>query len=152
MRPCWDCHWKQRVADNAKMSTCRTRHVGAVLTRQNRVVADGFNGNLPGHPHCDQGGCERCNSTGVQSGVGLERCLCVHAETNVISYAAAEGVSIAGTTLWLPCTPCIDCFKLVASSRVAEIVYADPYPAAEEVVRELAKLSNISIRGYQCKC
>lgn len=147
-RPTWDEYFLDRVQQNACMSTCLTRKVGAVLTRGNRIVSDGFNGNLPGHPHCDQGGCPRCNDPHVVSGVGLERCFCVHAETNVVSYCARNGVSMEGTTLWLPCTPCLDCFKLVASSGVSEIVYAEPYPATEVVVKELAEVSGIKLRGY----
>lgn len=149
MRPTWDEHWQARVKQNGDLSTCRTRHVGAVLTRNNRVVSDGFNGNLPGHPHCDEGGCPRCNDPHVVSGVGLERCYCVHAETNVVSYCARYGISMEGTTLYLPCTPCLDCFKLVASSGVQEIVYGEAYPSAEAVVRELAAVSNIRIRAYK---
>lgn len=152
MRNCYECHWRDRVKSNASMSTCQTRHVGAVLVRKNRVVAEGFNGNLPGHIHCDLGGCPRCNDTGVKSGAGLERCVCVHAEQNIVSYCASEGIPMRGTTLYLPCTPCLDCFKLVVASGVREIVYAEPYPAAEVIVRQLAWVSEVTLRDYNCTC
>jgi dCMP deaminase len=151
-RKCWDCHWKGRIESNAEMSTCRTRHVGGVLVRANRVVADGFNGNLPKHLHCDEGGCPRCNDPDVKSGEQLERCYCVHCEQNIVSYCAKSGVSMHGTTLYLPTTPCLDCFKLVALCGVWEIVYDDVYPGAETIVRELAEKSHIIIRKSFCRC
>jgi dCMP deaminase len=149
---CWDCHWKERVESNAEMSTCRTRKVGGVLVRANRVVADGFNGNLPKHLHCDEGGCPRCNDPGTKSGEHLDRCYCVHAEQNILSYCAKNGVTSHGGTLYLPFTPCLDCFKLVVLSGIWEIVYDNIYPKAEESVRELAIKSHITIRKYICRC
>lgn len=151
-RPCFDCHWRERVELNATMSTCATRSVGAVLVRGKRTIADGFNGNLPGHLHCDEGGCPRCNDPSVVSGTALERCFCVHAEQNIVSYCARKGVAMEGSTLYLPATPCLDCFKLVVSSGVAEIVYGEPYPGSEEVVRTLSATSGVVLRGYVCTC
>lgn len=151
-RGCFDCFWLERVKLNSTMSTCRTRSVGAVLVRGNRTVADGFNGNLPGHPHCDEGYCDRCNSPSVVSGASLERCVCCHAEQNIVAYCARFGVSMDMTTLYLPCTPCLDCFKLVAGAGVREIVYAQPYPGSEEIVRSLASQSSINLRSYRCAC
>src|SRR5690606_24027246 len=105
-----------QVALSGRMSTCRTRHYGGILTRDNRVVAQGFNGNLPGHPHCDEGGCARCEARAagtLETGADLGACTCVHVEQNIISYCARQGVSCRGTTLWLPANPCLDCMRLV---------------------------------------
>lgn len=153
-RRCWDCHWRQRADHNGEMSTCFTRQLGGVLVRDSRVVADGFNGNLPKHPHCSDGpqGCPRCHDPKVRSGEGLERCYCCHVEQNIVSYCAKNGVPMDGTVLFLPATPCLDCFKLVALSGVMEIVYSHPYPGADEIVRGLAVISGIHIRGYKCAC
>lgn len=150
-RVCWDCFFRERVELNGRQSTCQTRHVGAVLARGKRVVADGFNGNLPGHVHCYDGGCDRCAGAPA-TGVGLERCVCVHAEQNLIAYCARYGVAMDGTTAYLPVTPCLDCFKLLVSAGVAELVYATPYPASEAIVRHLAAISGVTGRNYACAC
>jgi len=139
----------------AKQSTCRTRHVGAVLVRDKRGVAQGFNGNLPGHLHCDKGGCERCirRSLGkCETGVGLDHCLCVHAEQNVISYCARYGISISDTTIYLPYNPCLDCMKLLVSSGIKEIVFRDRYPSTLFLTRRIADISNIKMRMVSCSC
>jgi len=139
----------------ARQSTCRTRHVGGVLVKGNRIVAQGFNGNLPGHLHCDQGGCARCearvNGDGA-TGENLGACVCVHAEQNIVSYCARNGVSMDGTTMYLQCNPCLDCMKLVVSSGVAEIVFAERYPATFIAVRRIAEVSGVVMRFAACNC
>lgn len=152
MRKCWDCHWKERVEANGQMSTCRTRHVGAVLVRDNRVVADGFNGNLPGHTHCDQGGCPRCNDPSVRSGEQLDRCFCVHAEQNIFAYCAKYGISTEGTTIHLPANSCLDCWKLCVAAGITEQVIGGKYPGAYETIMELAATSGITVREFRCSC
>lgn len=132
---------------NAEMSTCKTRKVGAVLVRDNRVVADGFNGNLPGHTHCDEGGCDRCKAEYWKSGESLEHCVCIHAEQNVISYCAKNGVSTANTWIYLPFGPCLDCFKLVASSGIVAVIYGGPYGDMKKI-ESLAYRSDIMIREF----
>ncbi len=150
---CWDCHWQKHIEDLALMSTCCTRHVGGVLVRGNRVVADGFNGSLPGLLHCDLGGCVRCNDPAVLSGQDLERCSCVHCEQNIIAYCARFGIPTDNTTLYLPTTPCLDCFKLVVSAGVTEIVYDTSYPKFEEHILSLLKeLKQIVLRRFSCHC
>lgn len=124
----------QRAYANADMSTCLTRHVGAVATRNRRSFADGFNGNLPGHAHCDEGGCQRCADAArglVPSGSSLMRCLCVHAEQNLVAYCAQTGTPLAGSTVYTTTKPCLDCLKLLASSGVTEIVFEQDYPESD---------------------
>lgn len=154
-RTCWDCFFMEQVDLAAKQSTCRTRHVGGVLVRGNRIVAQGFNGNLPGHLHCDQGGCDRCadRARGIgESGEALGACLCVHAEQNIVSYCARNGISMADTTIYLPCNPCLDCMKLIVSAGVSEIVFRDRYPSTFILVRRVAKMSGVTMRFTSCNC
>ena len=122
----WDRFFIERAYANASMSTCVSRHVGAVATRHRRSFADGFNGNLPGYPHCDEGGCPRCSGA-HESGAGLERCVCVHAEQNLVSFCAANGIPLAGATVYCTTKPCIDCLKLLISSLVVKVVYHQDY-------------------------
>ena len=41
----------------AQRGTCPRRQVGAVLVRDDTVVATGYNGSQAGQPHCDDVGC-----------------------------------------------------------------------------------------------
>lgn len=124
----WDGYWLARARLNATMSTCRRRHVGAVAVRDRRSFADGFNGNLPGYKHCDDGGCPRCSDDTSGPGLSLERCICVHAEQNIVSFCARNGIRLDGATVYCTTQPCLDCMKLLIVSGIVEVVYDEPYP------------------------
>lgn len=150
-RTCWDCFFKDQLSISARMSTCQTRHVGAVLAQGRRVVAAGFNGNLPGHLHCYDGGCPRCANT-EGTGTNLDVCVCVHAETNAIAYCASNGISTSGCTLYVQCNPCLDCAKLAISSGIKEIVYLDVYANTYVMISNFCHKSGVTFRSFECSC
>ena len=123
----WDGHFMELATVNMGMSTCARRRVGAVAVRDRRVLGAGFNGNLPGAKHCDEGGCDRCNDTNWVSGSGLERCVCVHAEQNLIAWCARHGTALEGADIYTTTYPCSDCMKLIISAGVKTIYYAEGY-------------------------
>lgn len=146
----WDAYWLAQVELVASMSTCLTRHVGAVIVRDRRSIATGFNGNVPGARHCNDGGCVRCldkhalHSGNIESlnrlrlerlgsGQSLDICVCVHAEANAIAQCARYGASTAGVTVYLTTRPCLECVKLMAVAGVVEVVYDQDYPGDYEV-------------------
>jgi dCMP deaminase len=102
----------------ASRSTCPRKHVGAVLVRDKRIVASGFNGSLPGQPHCDDVGCLIING-------GCTRTL--HAEANVIMQAARFGIPTEGATLYVNISPCVACAKLIVGAHIARVIYRDLY-------------------------
>lgn len=136
----WDEYWLARAELNATMSTCVRRAVGAVAVRDRRSFADAFNGNLPGAVHCCDGGCQRCANSEQHIGVGMERCVCVHAEQNIVAFCSRNGIRLDGATLYQTTFPCVDCLKLLVMSGVREVVYRDEYPnvmGADEIMRHL---------------
>ena len=82
-------------AEIAKLrSNCITRHIGAVIVKENRQIATGYNGTPSGIKNCFEGGCLRCMSRArgeIKSGERLDRCLCSHAEANAIMQCALFG-------------------------------------------------------------
>jgi dCMP deaminase len=128
-RPSWDEYFMSIAQLVKERSTCVRRHVGAVLVKDRRVMATGYNGTPTGLPHCDEGGCERCNSE-VESGTNLEACACSHAEENVIVQAALHGTSTRGATLYTTHSPCTQCAKMIINARISRVVAAEEYPDA----------------------
>lgn len=118
---------------NASMSTCRSRQVGAVAVLNRRQIADGFNGNLPGAKHCDEGGCERCENKAFSQGEDIMRCVCTHAEANIVAFAARSTFSLDGSTVFSTTHPCADCLKLLISAGVSDIVYRDDYAEGQRM-------------------
>src|SRR5476651_1602030 len=81
---------------------CIGRHVGAVITREGRVISTGYNGTPYGVPNCSEGGCHRCQLRLTDSsprGGAYDICICVHAEQNAILTAARFGQQTLGATL-----------------------------------------------------
>ena len=93
-RPSWDVYFMRIAKIVAQRSTCLRRQVGAVIVRENRMLATGYNGAPVGLAHCFQlpGGCLR-EAQKIPSGQRQELCRGLHAEQNAILQAAAFGVS-----------------------------------------------------------
>ncbi|MEW6457684.1 MAG: cytidine/deoxycytidylate deaminase family protein [Bacillota bacterium] len=128
MRPTWDEIFMEQAHLMARRSTCLRRHVGAVLVRDNRAIASGYNGPPSGLPHCDErGGCLR-EQLGVPSGHRQEICRALHAEQNVILQLAITGLSGRDATLYVTHFPCFTCAKLLVQLGVRRIIYQLGYP------------------------
>lgn len=125
MRESWAEFWLDEAQHWATRSTCPARSVGAVLVRNKRILATGYNGVSRGVPH--PATCRR-RELGIPSGEQPHLCGCQHAEANAVANAAAEGVSIAGATAYLTCAPCRTCLGQLANAGVVKVVYRGPYP------------------------
>lgn len=126
-RPSWDDYFLQITDLVASRSTCLRRKVGAILVRDKRILATGYNGAPQGLPHCLEIGCLR-EQLGIPSGQRHELCRAIHAEQNVIIQAARYGTNIAGSTLYCTTQPCVICMKMLINAGVAKIFYRDGYP------------------------
>ena len=111
----------------ATRSTCLRRKVGAVLVKDKRVIATGYNGAPTGVRHCEETGCLR-EQLGIESGERHELCRGLHAEQNVIISAAYYGVTTEGTTLYSTHLPCIICSKMLINAGVEKIFFLNGYP------------------------
>jgi dCMP deaminase len=146
-RPDWDEYF-MLYAEIAKLrSNCITRHVGAVIVKENRQIATGYNGTPSGIKNCFEGGCIRCKERiqgKIKSGEQLDRCLCTHAEANAIMQCALFGNagSTRNATLYTTYTPCIECSKMAVGVGITRIVVLGSYP---EDVTKLLKETNIQL-------
>ena len=113
----------------ATRSTCLRRKVGAVLVKDRRILATGYNGAPIGVKHCEDVGCLR-EQLEVKPGERHELCRGLHAEQNVIIQAAYHGVVTEETTLYSTHLPCIICSKMMINAGVEKIFYLDGYPDA----------------------
>jgi len=105
----------------ATRATCPRASVGAVLTRDKRILTTGYNGAPRGIAHCTDAGCMLVDGHCLRA---------THAEANAIVQGALHGVGLAGATAYCTHQPCAGCSKLLISAGVERIVYADAYPDA----------------------
>ncbi|KAF6004938.1 hypothetical protein F1559_004327 [Cyanidiococcus yangmingshanensis] len=146
LRPAWDTYF-MRIAELASMRTnCMKRRVGAVIVRDHRVIATGYNGTPRGTRNCNEGGCQRCNG-GARAGHALEACLCLHAEENAIIEAGRE--RCAGATLFTNLCPCLSCTKKIVQAGIREVVYGAAY-AMDARSSVLLAEADVRLRHYPC--
>ena len=136
-RPSWDQYFMDIVELVSRRSTCLRRKVGAVLVRDKRMLATGYNGPPTGIRHCAEVGCLR-DKLGIPSGERHELCRGLHAEQNAIIQAALHGVSTKDSTIYCTNHPCIICSKMIINSGIISVIYKDDYndDLAEEMLKE----------------
>jgi len=125
-RPSWDEYFMGITEMVAQRSTCLRRKVGAILVRDKRIIATGYNGAPAKVSHCLDIGCLR-EQQGIPSGERHELCRGLHAEQNSIIQAALHGFSIEGATLYCTNMPCAICSKMLINARIEKIYYKEGY-------------------------
>lgn len=142
-RPTWDQYF-MRIADLAKeRSTCLRRQVGAVIVKDKRILATGYNGAPRGLEHCLDIGCLR-EQLNIASGERHELCRAIHAEQNAVVQAATSGVDITGATIYTTTFPCSLCSKIIINSSAVRIVCRKGYP--DDLSRQLLRESKMKIQ------
>lgn len=101
----------------ALRSTCLRGKVGAVAIRDKRIIATGYNGSPEGFDHCTD---ETCNTDHPCENT-------IHAEANLIAFAARAGISLEGTTLYCTHSPCKKCAQLIIQSGIRYIIYKNQH-------------------------
>lgn len=144
-RPSWDEYFLEIAKLVASRSTCLRRQVGAVLVKDKRVLATGYNGAPSSLAHCLDIGCLRENLS-IPSGERHELCRGLHAEQNAVIQAAYHGVSIKGATLYCTHHPCIICSKMLINAGVNRVVYLEGYPDPLSV--EMFREAGISVERF----
>jgi dCMP deaminase len=142
LRPSWDEYFMEIAELVAKRSTCLRRHVGAVLVRDKRIIATGYNGAPANLPHCLEVGCLR-QQQAIPSGQRHELCRGIHAEQNAIIQAALYGTSTKDSTLYVTHQPCVLCAKMLINAGIVRVVYGGDYP--DEAAAQLLDEAGIKI-------
>lgn len=99
-------------------STCTRAQVGAIAVRGGRILASGYVGSVSGQPHCLDVGCEIENGGCIRT---------VHAEANVVAWAAREGISLEGCTVYCTHSPCLKCAQLLVNAGVSSFHFVTKY-------------------------
>lgn len=141
-RPGWDEYFMEIAHVVARRSTCLRRQIGAVIVREKRILATGYNGAPSGLPHCLDIGCLR-DELGIPSGTRHEICRALHSEQNAIMQAALHGISTKDSTLYCTHQPCILCAKAIISAGVRRVVYEGDYP--DESSREMLNMAKVEM-------
>ncbi len=142
-RPTWDEYFLEVAGLVSKRATCLRRKVGAVLVKDKRILATGYNGAPSGLKHCLDIGCLR-QQLKIPSGQRHELCRALHAEQNALIQASLYGISTKGSTLYASNQPCVICAKMLINAGIKEIVVAQGYP--DKMAMDFLKEAKIKVR------
>ena len=126
-----DAYYLSIAAQVAKRSTCLRRQYGAVIVKNDEIIATGYNGAPRGEENCcDVGSCWR-DRHNIPHGEQYEKCVAVHAEANAIISASRN--EMLGSTLYLSGfegidntienpSPCVMCSRLIKNAGIAHVI------------------------------
>lgn len=123
-RPTWNEYFKQIVLYTAERSPCERLKVGCILTKDNRIISQGYNGFLSGHPHKSIVLNNHEQST-------------IHAEQNAILDCAKRGVKCDGCIVYITHFPCIHCLKMLVQIGAEKIYYINDYKNDINMIEQL---------------
>jgi len=126
-RPSWDRYFMDIAGVVSSRSTCLRRRVGAIIVKDRRILASGYNGAPAGLRHCLEVGCLR-KQKGIPPGERHELCRGLHAEQNALIQAAVYGTAVQGAVFYVTDQPCVLCAKMIINTGIKKVVFQGDYP------------------------
>ncbi len=113
----------------SKKSHCIKKKVGAVITKDTRIVSTGYNGPPSGTYNCDEDwsveGCPKSLHGGCS--------YALHAEQNAIIFAYKNNIDLCNATLYITLSPCLYCARLIFSSGIQRVCFTDYYSKYKDI-------------------
>ncbi|MFT8424027.1 MAG: ComE operon protein 2 [Liquorilactobacillus sp.] len=131
----WNQYFMMQAVLLSLRSTCERLSVGAILVRDKRVIAGGYNGSVSGDEHCIDHGCYLVDGHCVRT---------IHAEMNAVLQCAKFGVATEGAEVYVTDFPCLQCTKMLLQSGIKKICFLRNYHN-DEYALKLMKLKNVEV-------
>lgn len=106
-------------------SNCVKYKTGAVIVRDNRIVLQGYNGTISGFENCSDKfhDCDMSVVSNRETHRNWSNTFEIHAEMNVISYAAKKGISLENTIMYCTHKPCGNCLKHIIQAGIIKVIF-----------------------------
>ena len=131
----WDQYFMLQSVLLSLRSTCTRLSVGAILVRDQRMIAGGYNGSVSGDKHCIDDGCYMVDGHCLRT---------IHAEMNAVLQCAKFGIPTDGAELYVTDFPCLQCTKMLLQAGVKKIHYLRNYNN-DSYALELLKLKEVAL-------
>lgn len=138
MKPKFIDYYMKIAEVTSGLSYAKRLQVGAVIVKDNQILATGYNG-MPS-------GWENVCETVEPDGSTKTKPEVLHAETNAIAKVAQSTESSNGATLFCTHAPCIECAKLIYQSGITTVYYRDEY--RNDAGLNFLKLSGVNVHQY----
>ena len=126
----------------AEMSHARRKKVGCLIVKDGAIISDGYNGTPSGFDN----NCEYVDHVDEM----YTKPEVLHAESNAITKLARSTNSSEGATMYVTCSPCFDCAKLIIQAGIKRVVYKNMY-TNKNCMEALALLSKANVVVVQMK-
>ena len=137
----------------AEHSYAKRKKVGAVIVKNDRIISIGYNGMPTGWTNeCEDLVVYRKE---IEPGIFNNELThewktkpeVLHAESNAIAKLARSSESGNGASLFVTCSPCLDCAKLIYQSGIQEVFYNEEYRSNDGI--EFLTKCNIPVRKLE---
>lgn len=129
----WDKSFLRIAWEYATHSTCSRKHVGALIVKNGRIIATGFNGTPKGFENCNDKFKnidwkeQSLDSPLSKDHHDFSEKYEVHAEQNALITLIHNGTNCDDATLYTTLSPCTTCAKLITQSGITRVVYEEEY-------------------------
>ncbi len=142
-RPTWDEIRISMCEVLAKRSTCWKKQTAAIITNENRIISEGYNGVPSYEPHCvDVGPRERFAHREWSKDHEI------HAEMNAILHASRNGGIPENSEMFTLLSPCIKCAQAIVSVGISRVVYTEPYRLYNEGGKDYLESHGIAVEKF----
>ena len=152
MKPKFVDYYMKIAEVTSGLSYAKRLQVGAVIVKDNQILATGYNGMPSGWENvCEYE--EEIFVSDLEKGNRLEKTgqlktkpEVLHAETNAIAKVAQSTESSLGSTLFCTHAPCIECAKLIYQSGITTLYYKHEYRDDSGI--KFLRLSGVDVHQY----
>ena len=137
-----DFVYLKMAEDLSTLSHAKRRKVGCLIVKDTQIISEGYNGTPCGFDN----NCEYIDHVDEM----YTKPEVLHAESNAITKLARSTNSSEGATMYVTCSPCFDCAKLIIQAGIKRVVYKNLY-TNKNCMEALALLSKANISLTQIK-
>ncbi len=128
-------YFKTVCKETSKLSTCVSKQVGAILIKNDRIIAMGYNGVPSGYKHCNE--IFDPSNFDREKHIKWSSIHEYHAEENIFAFCLREGISTNGTDILTSLSPCINCARMMKNSGIRQVFYMELYDRDIEGIKFL---------------
>ncbi len=100
------------------------RQIGAIATKNGKVILVSHNKHLPSQFHLATNGDPRSN---FDAGQHIDMSTAIHGEAALVAEAARKGISLEGATIYTTTFPCPNCARLIGTAGFKKVYYSKGY-------------------------
>lgn len=109
----------------SKKSHCISQHVASIAVRDGKILCSGINGTPPKQKNCCQAFADGEFTREEHHDYSMLNE--IHSEISLMQYAAKEGISLKGSTIYCTLQPCKSCSLALSNVGIVRVVYGSKY-------------------------